>query len=142
MESMIIFAWEEHWSRLRASAGSLHMKLEISPGQILSEIRRTVGAYRSAVPETGELYIRLQVTRGAGAIGLDIALADRSDFVLLVQPCPEIPLQKLSDGMRLSTALSLRRNPVESLDPAWKTGKPRGIGQESTVGRSVYLRRI
>jgi branched-chain amino acid aminotransferase len=118
----IIFAWEEHWSRLRASARSLHMKLEITPEQILSEIRRTVGAYRSAVSGAGEIYIRLQVTRGAGAIGLDIALADRSDFVLLVQPCPEIPPQKLAGGMRLSTALSLRRNPVESLDPAWKTG--------------------
>jgi len=118
----ILFAWEEHWTRLRASARSLHLKLEITPDQMLREIRRTVAAYRSAVPDAGDLYIRLQVTRGAGAIGLDIALADKSDFVLLVQPCPEIPADKAAAGLRLSTAMSLRRNPVESLDPAWKTG--------------------
>ena len=38
---------------------------------------------------------------GGGAIGLDPALADRSDFVLLVQPCPEVAAEKLRDG-RLS----------------------------------------
>jgi branched-subunit amino acid aminotransferase/4-amino-4-deoxychorismate lyase len=118
----IIFAWDEHWARLRASAAALHISLEIRPEQMLAEIRRAISAYRSSVPGTGDLYIRLQVTRGAGPIGLDIALADRSDFVLLVQPCPEIPPEKAVRGLRLSTATALRRNPVESLDPAWKTG--------------------
>jgi branched-chain amino acid aminotransferase len=118
----IIFAWEEHWERLRASARALHMQVEFSPALILSEIRRTVAAYRAAVPGPGELYIRLQITRGAGPIGLDIALADSADFLLLVQPCPEIPPEKMKMGLRLSVATSLRRNPVQSLDPAWKTG--------------------
>jgi len=118
----IIFAWEEHWERLRSSARALHMKLEFSPAQMLSEIRRTVAAYRAAAPGPGELYIRLQITRGAGPIGLDIALADKADFLLLVQPCPEISAEKLRAGLRLSVATALRRNPVQSLDPAWKTG--------------------
>jgi branched-chain amino acid aminotransferase len=118
----IIFAWEEHWERLRASAAALHMVLEFSQAQILSEIRRTVAAYRSSVPGAGELYIRLQITRGAGAIGLDIALADGADFLIIVQPCPEITPEKMRSGQRLSVATTLRRNPVQSLDPAWKTG--------------------
>jgi branched-chain amino acid aminotransferase len=118
----IIFAWEEHWNRLRASAQALHMRLEFEPAHMLSEIRRTVAAYRANAPGPGELYIRLQITRGAGPIGLDIALADRADFLLLVQPCPEIPPDKLRSGLRLSVATALRRNPVQSLDPAWKTG--------------------
>jgi branched-chain amino acid aminotransferase len=118
----VIFAWEEHWDRLRASALALHMQLEFSPEAILSEIRRTVAAYRGAVPGSGELYIRLQITRGAGPIGLDIALADRADFLLLVQPCPDISPEKMRQGLRLSVATALRRNPVESLNPAWKTG--------------------
>jgi branched-chain amino acid aminotransferase len=118
----IVFAGEEHWSRMRASAAALHMKLEYSPDLILTEIRRTVAAYRAQVPDSGELYIRLQITRGAGPIGLDIALADRIDFLILVQPCPEIAAGKASSGMRLSVATALRRNPVQSLDPAWKTG--------------------
>lgn len=118
----VIFAWEEHWARLRVSARALHMELPIDPPKLLSEIRRAVAAYRAQVASAGELYIRLQVTRGAGSIGLDTALADKADFVLLVQPCPEIPADKARDGLRLSTATTLRRNPVQSLDPAWKTG--------------------
>jgi branched-chain amino acid aminotransferase len=118
----VIFAWDEHWRRLRASAGALHMRLEFTPGQILSEIRRTVAAYRAQAPDSGDLYIRLQITRGAGAIGLDIGLADKPDFTLLVQPCPEIPEDRARAGLRLSLAASLRRNPAQSLDPAWKTG--------------------
>jgi len=118
----VIFAWDEHWGRLRASAEALHMHVEFAPDQMLSEIRRAVSAYRAQVPKSGELYIRLQITRGAGAIGLDTALADKPDFVLLVQPCPEIPPEKARVGLRLSMAMSLRRNPVQSLDPAWKTG--------------------
>ncbi len=120
--SGVIFAWEEHWRRLRASAKAVHMRLEITPDQILAEIRRTVTAYRARAPQADELYIRLQVTRGGGAIGLDVALAENQDFVLLVQPCPTIPPEKLQTGLYLSLATSLRRNPVQSLDPAWKTG--------------------
>ena len=118
----VIFAWEEHWARMRVSAAALHMPLAVSPEQMLTEIRRTVAAYWQKAPYAGDLYIRLQVTRGGGAIGLDVALADRPDFVLLVQPCPEIPEGKASAGMSLVIATSLRRNPVQSLDPSWKTG--------------------
>ena len=118
----VIFAWEEHWRRLRASAKALHMDLPFEPGAILSEIRRTASAFRAQAPDKGELYVRLQVTRGAGAIGLDTGLADKPDFVLLVQPCPEVAPEKAQSGLRLSMATSLRRNPVESLNPAWKTG--------------------
>jgi branched-chain amino acid aminotransferase len=118
----VIFAWDDHWARLRNSAKALHMQLEFDPENILPEIRRTVSAYRERVPGSGELYIRLQITRGAGAIGLDIALADKCDYIVLVQPCPEIPPSIARDGLRLTVASTLRRNPVQSLDPSWKTG--------------------
>ncbi len=118
----VIFAWEEHWKRMRASALAVHMKLEVEPVRILAEIRRTVSAFRERVTTPGELYIRLQVTRGAGPIGLDTALADKPDFLLLVQACPELPIAKEREGLKLSVATTLRRNPAQSLDPAWKTG--------------------
>jgi branched-chain amino acid aminotransferase len=118
----VIFAWDEHWARLRQSAEALFLKLEVTPESVLGEIRRTVAAYRAVVPASGELYIRLQVTRGMGAIGLDIALADRADFLLLIQPCPVLTPQVAAAGVRLAVPAELRRNPVQSLDPAWKTG--------------------
>ncbi len=118
----VVFTWREHWARLERSAAALHLALPLSPATMFDEIRRTAHAYRAKTKSAGELYIRLQVTRGGGAIGLDTGLADRPDFVLLVQPCPTVAPEKLRDGLRLSMATELRRNPIDALSPAWKTG--------------------
>lgn len=118
----VVFAWEEHFSRLERSARALHLPLPWTRTEMFAEIARTVAAFRQTASFLEDVYIRLQVSRGAGAIGLDIALADRPEFVLLVQPCPKNSPEILRDGMRLSIAMSLRRNPIESLSPAWKTG--------------------
>lgn len=118
----VIFTWDEHWRRLERSAAALYLMLPLAQAAMLAEIQRTVAAFRKTANFSGEIYVRLQVTRGAGAIGLDPALADRSDFVLLVQPCPSVAPETLRKGLRLSVATGLRRNPTESLSPAWKTG--------------------
>jgi branched-chain amino acid aminotransferase len=118
----VIFAWEEHWRRLQQSAEALHLTLPAAPAPMVEEIKRTVAAFRAESGFAGEVYIRLQITRGGGAIGLDTALADRPDFVLLVQPCPQVAPAVLRSGLRLSLATGMRRNPMESLSPAWKTG--------------------
>ncbi|HVS53362.1 MAG TPA: aminotransferase class IV [Opitutaceae bacterium] len=118
----VVFAWEEHFARLRESAHALQMEIPFTPAEMLAEIARTAAAYRARTHASDELYIRLQLARGGGAIGLDIALADRPSFVLLVQPCPRLAEDKLRAGLKLSIATGLRRNPVASLSPAWKTG--------------------
>jgi Branched-chain amino acid aminotransferase/4-amino-4-deoxychorismate lyase len=118
----VLFAWQEHWERLERSAAALHLALPLGPKEALSEIRRTVAAYRERTGAAGEFYVRLQITRGGGAIGLDPALADRSDYVLLVKTNPDLTIEAANEGMRLSIATSLRRNPIGSLNPAWKTG--------------------
>jgi len=118
----VIFAWDEHWHRLEASARALYMDLPLPREAMLAEIRRTVAAFRERTGHDGDLYIRLQISRGGGLIGLDPALADRPEFVLLVQPCPGVTPEKLHAGLTLSVATTLRRNPAESLNPAWKTG--------------------
>lgn len=117
-----IFAWAEHFNRLEASARALHIDLPFTRDRIFGEICRTVEAFRAATSFEGDLYIRLQVSRGAGPIGLDVALADEAEFVLLVQPCPITTPEVMRHGLKLSIATTLRRNPVESLSPAWKTG--------------------
>ncbi len=117
-----LFAWEEHFARLEASARALHLELSFTRAVMLGEIQRTAAAFRAATGFQGELYVRLQVSRGAGPIGLDPALADRCEFLLLVQPCPTNSPAVMERGVTLSVATALRRNPVESLSPAWKTG--------------------
>lgn len=118
----VIFAWDEHWRRLEQSAIALHLTLPFSQSEALVQIRKTVGAFNAVNPGADELYIRLQVTRGGGPIGLDVALADRSDYLLLVQSNRLYSAEKYAAGLSLSLATALRRNPVDALNPAWKTG--------------------
>ncbi|WP_404420403.1 aminotransferase class IV [Nibricoccus sp. IMCC34717] len=118
----VIFAWEEHWRRLERSAAALHLQIPLSAAQMLVEIRRTVDAFRTRIPGTADLYIRLQLTRGGGAIGLDTALADKPEWVLLVQENKLYSPDKYAAGLRLSVAKNLRRNAAHTLNPAWKTG--------------------
>ena len=118
----VIFAWDEHWQRLECSAAALYMGLPWTQSQMFNEIQKTTAAWRERTSSAAELYIRLQVTRGGGAIGLDVALADQPDFVLLVQPCPLLSTAQESTGLLLSLARELKRNHPDTLNPAWKTG--------------------
>lgn len=118
----IVFAWDEHFDRLERSAQALHLTLPWKRAEVFSEVARTAAAFRQATSFRDDVYIRLQVSRGAGLIGLDVALAERPEFVLLIQPCPSNSPEVMQKGLKLSIAMSLRRNPIESLSPAWKTG--------------------
>jgi branched-chain amino acid aminotransferase len=118
----VVFAWDEHWRRLEQSAAALYIALPWTQAEVLAEIKKTVSAWRTQTGSAVELYIRLQITRGCGAIGLDVALADRTDFVLLVQPCPLLSAAQEAGGITLSMAKTLHRNHPATLNPAWKTG--------------------
>jgi len=118
----VVFAFAAHWDRLHSSAAALHLKIDVSRDELEREIRRTAQAFRGETGHTGELYIRLQLTRGGGAIGLDPALADQANWVLLVQALKPVTFQGGQLGCCLEIAENLRRNPPEALNPAWKTG--------------------
>ncbi len=118
----VVFGWEEHWERLENSARALGLELPLTKARLLEEIRRTVAAFDRRSGGGGECYIRLQVTRGGGPIGLDPALADHADYVILVQANRELAPEKAASGLALSLAQALRRNDRHTLDPAWKTG--------------------
>jgi|UniRef100_UPI00404B19A1 branched-chain amino acid aminotransferase len=118
----VLFAWLEHWQRLQRSAAALHLVVPWCADEILSEIKRTVDAFREQVRDRSELYVRLQVSRGGGPIGLDVALADEPNFTILVQTNQTVPAVKMKSGYTLSLESALRRNSVATLNPAWKTG--------------------
>jgi branched-chain amino acid aminotransferase len=89
---------------------------------LLTEIRRTASAFFDKMGgEKKDIYIRLNLTRGAGAIGLDIGLADKPTFVILVQYLRERPASIWEKGATLSLAKTLYRNHPKTLNPAWKT---------------------
>lgn len=118
----VVFAWEEHWARLRASACSLGIDIPLSSEEIFVEIKLTVREFRVVVGYQEEVYIRLQVFRGEGAIGLDPGLAENPGYIVLVQPVPAMSLSALELGVSLSISRELKRNPIDSLNPRWKSG--------------------
>lgn len=118
----VLFAFDEHFERLHRSAGALHMEVPFDAGVLLTEIRRTASAFFENQGEKKDIYIRLQVSRGAGPIGLDTNLADKPAFVILVQYLKEPAKEVWQTGLSVSLAKSLYRNHPKTLNPAWKTG--------------------
>jgi branched-chain amino acid aminotransferase len=119
----VLFGMEEHWERMEASATGLGMQLPLGVDELLGEIRRTIAAARAVTGWTGEHYVRLQVTRGAGMIGLDPALAGPVGFwVLLVKPLADLTESELNTGMRAGMARLVRRNDPRTMPPELKTG--------------------
>lgn len=118
----VVFAWREHWARLERSAAALHLSLPLTAAATLAEVCRTVAQFRSVTGERGEVYIRLQISRGHGSIGLDPALADEAAWVILVQTLAAARPAIAARGLRLSLARDLCRNSARTLNPAWKTG--------------------
>jgi branched-chain amino acid aminotransferase len=118
----VLFAFDEHWRRLGRSAAALRLALPFTAAELVEHLRRTVAAFRAHAGWSGEVYVRLQLTRGAGAIGLDPALADRASWVILVQSLKVPAAATGRAGLHLSVARELRRNSSDALNPAWKTG--------------------
>ncbi len=109
------FALGEHLDRLRGSAERIAMRL---PPR--GEIERAVV---DAVAATGEpeCYIRVVVTRGAGPIGLDPALADTPRLVVMALPLKLPDESAYRDGVALAV-VGARRNAPGSIDPQVKSG--------------------
>ena len=119
----VLFGLEEHWSRLDASAAGLGLNLPLDQPDLLEEIRRTVAAARQQTKWSGEFYVRLQISRGAGPIGLDPELAGpNAHWVLLVKPLADLTESELNTGLRVELARGVRRNDSRTLPPSLKTG--------------------
>jgi branched-chain amino acid aminotransferase len=117
-----VFSFDEHWERLERSAGSIGLSLPFDRASCLTEIGRTVAAYRANSGWNDSCYIRLQVSRGAGVIGLDPFLADRARWTLFVRNLDEFDHSVSRNGLKLSIARMYRRNARSAIDPASKTG--------------------
>ncbi|WP_221031725.1 aminotransferase class IV [Actomonas aquatica] len=118
----VLFGWAEHWERMTCSALAIGLNIPIGPEALLPEIKRTVAEFRKKLTYTGDVYVRLQVYRGEGEIGLSPEYADQAGYVILVKPVPELSERHLTEGLHLVTARRLHRNDPSALDPAWKTG--------------------
>jgi branched-chain amino acid aminotransferase len=113
------FGLPEHLERLTHSAAMLEMTL---PPR--AEIERAIRDTLAAAGEP-DAYVRIIVTRGAGEIGLDPAMADRPRLVVIVRAVNLPPPSAYTDGVEVAI-VSRSRSTVPgqpgALDPQIKSG--------------------
>ncbi len=85
-----------------------------------TEVRRTIGAADN-VAEGRETYVRVVVSRGAGEIGLDPALAEHPRTVIMARPLTAPPLEAYRHGVEVAI-VGVQRVAQAAVDPAAKTG--------------------
>jgi branched-chain amino acid aminotransferase len=104
-----------HLSRLVRSAASL--ALNLPPERLIRDaVAETLAAAGNA-----DSYLRIIVTRGAGEVGLDIALADRPCLIVIVRPLA-LPAAELYQGGVAVHIVGVLRNQRRAIDPAVKSG--------------------
>ena len=95
------FEEKAHLARLRHSAERIGFSLKWDAARTAREIARTLDASRGVDPvdpeaapwNVGERYLRVVMTRGAGEIGLDPALAVDPVAVVIAQPLAGPPIR-------------------------------------------------
>ncbi|MCW9046677.1 MAG: branched-chain-amino-acid transaminase [Gammaproteobacteria bacterium] len=109
------FLLEAHIKRLNASAKSLALKLPKSINELTALVTSLVNAYDN---ESG--YIRLIVTRGKGPLGINPALCQEPELIIIASPLNMSDEQAQTEGIRTIIA-STRRIPADCLDPRIKS---------------------
>lgn len=112
----ILFQLESHVERLIRSAQSIGMDLGMSRDELMEEI---YWAHREANGENA--YMRIQISRGTGVIGLDPALSQGTTRVIYLKPLPERNHTHITQGLDIAIS-DVTRNTKRALDPNIKSG--------------------
>ncbi|MCS5637970.1 MAG: branched-chain-amino-acid transaminase [Myxococcota bacterium] len=110
-----IFRLDDHLRRFERGAGVLGIPLPGGLEAVRRAVLETAGAY--AKPEA---YIRLILTRGRGALGVDPTTCENPQLICIVTRISLYPDEKLARGIDLVTS-SLRRPSPDALDPGMKS---------------------
>jgi branched-chain amino acid aminotransferase len=111
--------YDEHLDRLHHSAEGIGMTL---PPR--SELESAIAETLAAAGEP-DAYIRIIVTRGAGEIGLDPAMADEPRLVVIVRPVKLPDPRAYADGVEVAIVARTRTTvPGQpgAVDPSLKSG--------------------
>ncbi|HEX9639028.1 MAG TPA: aminotransferase class IV [Acidobacteriota bacterium] len=109
------FLVRRHLSRLAASAERLQLRLPNPLDEIAERVRSSVDASGNA-----ESLVRVILSRGASAIGLDPTLAKHPTLVMLISAFQPLPAPAYEGGIQVQLA-TVVRNPIQALDPRIKT---------------------
>lgn len=110
-----IFLRDRHLSRLKQSADAIALRLPLPLEKIGAALDEAL-----AVNKLREAYLRIQISRGEGEIGLDPALCPAPSMVILTKPFKDYPPELYAKGVNVAIVATRRNHPL-SLDPAIKS---------------------
>lgn len=101
-----IFECKAHVDRLYESAGSIRLKIPLTPDEMTAAMEKCVAANKI---ENG--YIRLVVTRGVGTLGIDPNRASCPSVIIIADKIQLFSPELYEKGMALITAATCRNHP-------------------------------
>jgi branched-chain amino acid aminotransferase len=111
----VVFMFDEHMRRLSRSAVLIGLDIGKSTEELKLAIYETMQANNLSAA-----YIRMTISRGTGAIGLDPALCKSPTLVVMAHEFRDYPKSYYDEGLRLIIS-SVRRNLKEALNPQIKS---------------------
>jgi branched-chain amino acid aminotransferase len=110
-----VFKLDEHLSRLFRSASLIGLSIPLDANHLKIAIYETLiaNALRDA-------YIRINISRGKGAIGLDPDLCPETTIVIIAEEFKAYPKEYYQNGLHLIIP-KIRRNDRHALDPQIKS---------------------
>ncbi len=110
-----VFRLHDHLIRLWESARAIALEIPISIQQMTADVNETV-----AKNGLTDGYIRLIVTRGAGALGLDPYRCSDPQVIIIADTISLYPDSYYTEGLELVTASTIRNHPA-ALNPRIKS---------------------
>src|SRR6056297_1750682 len=110
-----VFRLHQHLVRLWESAAAIALPLPMSIEQLTDDVNECV-----AKNELQDGYIRLIVTRGSGALGLDPFRCSNPQVIIIADTITLYPKQFYENGLELVTAATIRNHPA-ALSPRIKS---------------------
>lgn len=110
-----VFRFDDHIRRLEIASRAVGIEVEGGMDRVREVVRETTRAWG---PREG--YLRLILSRGVGALGLDPASCAQSAIVCIAAGTVSLSPEKQATGIRLITS-SLRRPAGDVLDPRVKS---------------------
>lgn len=109
-----LFLLDNHLARLKHSADAIALTLPMSLGAIGEALNETVKANR-----LDNAYVRIQISRGPGEIGLDPSLCPEPTLVIVAKPYTGPPPEVVDRGVAVAVVNTRRNHPL-ALDPSIK----------------------
>jgi len=101
-----VFLLAEHVERLYESARAIRLEIPMTQAQMAEAVEKTCAA-NSIV----DGYVRLVVTRGAGALGLDIRKTANPQIIVIAATIKLYSEELYQQGLKIITASTIRNHP-------------------------------